>query len=105
MSLQEFTDVLLTAVGSVYHLKAPADVPDEYVIWQETGGRSLYASDVRSETVRTVQVELYTGREYTETVDRILDVLERKGIAFQEPEPHFDPDTGKTRYTIPCETV
>ncbi len=38
-------------------------------------------------------------------MDRILDVLERKGIAFQEPEPHFDPDTGKTRYTIPCETV
>lgn len=105
MTLQEFRNILLGVTGNVYHSEAPGDVRGEYIIWQEKGGRALYASDARSETVRKIQVELYTGEEFTETTDRILDALEKNGVAFREPEPYFDPDTKKTRYIIECEAV
>lgn len=104
MTLQEFRDILLTVTDKVYHLEAWQE-QEEYIIWQETGGRSLYGSGRRCATVKKVQVELYSRKEFTDTLDRLLDTLEEHEIAFEEPIPDFDPDTKKMRYIIECEVI
>ncbi len=105
MESQKFKDVLMTVMDAVYHFEVPEDAGEEYMIWQKTGGHSLYASDTRCCTVSMFQVDLYTGQEFSDTVDRILETLEANDISFQEPEPHFDPDTKKLKYIIKCEAV
>lgn len=105
MSLQEFRDLLLTVTEQVYHFENCQDTEEEYIIWQETGGKSTHASNERSETVKQIQVELYTSIEFTNTIDAILNVLETNDIAFQEPTVHFDKDTKKIRYIIECEVL
>lgn len=105
MESQEFKDVLLTVTDAVYHFEAPGGAGEEYLVWQETGGRSLYASDARCGTVEKFQVDLYTEKEFPDMVGKILEALEENGISFQEPAPYFDPDTKKLRYIIECEVV
>lgn len=105
MDLEEFKEILSTAVEELYHFEAGADAGEEYAVWQETGSRSLYSSGVRCGTVLKLQVDLYTGKENTETLGKILDVLEENDIAFMDPIPGFDPDTKKLRYIIECEAV
>lgn len=105
METQEFKDILLTVMDAVYHFEAPEDAAEEYMVWQKTGGRSFYASDTRCCTVSTFQVDLYTEQEFSDTVERILETLEANDISFQEPQPQFDPDKKKIRYTIQCEAV
>ena len=77
----------------------------EYIIWQETGSRSFYASNVRSETVRRIQVELYTAKEYTETLEKLLKVLEDNEVAFEDPVPDYDRETKRFRYIVECEVL
>lgn len=105
MGLEEFKGILSTAVEETYHFMAGPDAGEEYAVWQETGSRSLYSSGVRCGTVQKVQVDLYTGKEHTETLGRILDTLEENGIAFMDPVPDFDPVTKVMRYIIECEVV
>lgn len=105
MSLQEFRDMLLTVTEHVYHFEAWQETEDEYIIWQETGGRSLYGDGARCETVKKAQVDLYTKIEFSDTLDTLLGVLEQHDIAFQEPIPSFDTDTKRFRYIIECEVI
>lgn len=105
MSLQEFRDILLKIMENVYHFEAYQETDEEYIIWQETGGNSMHGDGVRCETVQKAQVELYTKIEFSETVGKILDVLEQNDIAFREPIPSFDADTKRFRYIIECEVL
>lgn len=105
MSMEEFKAILLPAVEELHHFEAGRDAGEEYAVWQETGGTSMYSSGVRCATVQRVQVDLYTRKEHTETLARILDALEKNDIAFREPVPGFDPDTKRMRYIIECEVV
>lgn len=105
MSLQEFKGILGTILEDVYHWEAWQETAEEYIVWQETGSRSSYASNVRSETVHQVQVELYTGKEYSETLERLLKTLEENDIAFEDPVPDYDRDTKRFRYIVECEVL
>lgn len=105
MSLQEFRDMLLTVMENVYHFEAWQETESEYIIWQETGGNSLYGDGVRCETVQKAQIDLYTMEEFSGTVGKILEVLEMHDIAFREPKPSFDTDTKRFRHIIECEVL
>lgn len=105
MSLQEFRDILLMVTDNVYHFEAAETTGSEYIIWQETGGRSLHGGNTRRETVKKVQIELYTDKEFSEMPERIMEVLEENDIAFGEPIPGFDPETKMLRYIIECEVA
>lgn len=105
MSLEKFRDILLTVLKNVYHFEAWQETDEEYIIWQETGGNSLHGDGARCETVQKAQVELYTKIEFSETKERLLEILEQNDIAFREPIPSFDTDTKRFRYIIECEVI
>lgn len=105
MTLQEFRDVLLSVTDKAYHYEAFEEQEGEYIVWQENGGRSAYGSNARANTVKNVQVELYTQEEYTPTLDKLLNVLEAEDIAFEEPITDFDKDTKRIRHIIECEVI
>lgn len=105
MSLQDFKRILETVLEEVYHFEAWQETGEEYIIWQETGSRSFYASNVRSETVRRIQVELYTEKEYSETLEKLLKVLEDNEVAFEDPVPDYDRETKRFRYIVECEVL
>lgn len=105
MTLQNFRDILLTVTDNVYHFEAYKETDAEYIVWQETGGNSLHGSNERVERVKKIQVELYTAKEFTETLDKLTEVLEKNEIAFSEPLPDFDNETKRIRYIIGCEVI
>lgn len=105
MTLREFRDLLLSVTDNVYHFEAFEESEDEYIIWQETNGRSAYGSNARTNTVKNVQVELYTQEEYTSTLDKLLEALEAEDIAFEEPVTDFNKDTKQIRHIIECEVI
>lgn len=105
MSLQEFNEVLQAVTEGVYHFNAPQEPAGEYIVWQETGLHSLYASNVRRETIKRIRVELYTEEEYSETIGKLLTILEQNEIAFQDPVSDYDRDTEKIRYSVECEVL
>lgn len=105
MRSQEFGKILETVLDPVYHIEAWQETDDEYIVWQETGSRSSYASNVRSETIQRIQVELYTRKEYSETVEKLLKTLEENEIAFEDPVPDYDRETKRFRYIVECEVL
>lgn len=105
MTLIQFCDVLKTVSNQVFHYEAFGGVSGEHIIWQETGGRSLYGSDRRQEVIREVQVDLYTKTEYTETLDKLLTALEEAEVSFEEPVTSYEKETGYIRHTIECEVI
>lgn len=103
--MQEFKKMLETVLEEVYHFEAWQEAGEEYIIWQETGSRSYYASGIRSETVQRIQVELYTAKEYQEPLEKLLKVLEDNEVAFEDPVPDYDRETKRFRYIVECEVL
>jgi hypothetical protein len=104
MTLQEFKDVLLTVTDKVYHLEAWQE-SEEYMVWQELQPKSQHGDNGRGEVVQRVQVELFTKKEFTPTLDKLIEVLEKNDIAFEEPIPDYDSNEKTMRYIIRCEVV
>lgn len=105
MTMQEFRDVLLSVTDKVYHFEAFQDSTGQYIVWQETGGHSLYGSDKRQGTVKHIQVDFFTGNEFDPVLDQLLDTLEASGVAFGEPVTSYDTNTKGIRHIIECEVV
>ena len=105
MTLREFRDLLLTVTEHVYHFEAAKETADSYIVWQEVSGRALAGSDRRQEVIRDVQVDFYTTIEFDPVLEEVLQVLEENGVAFEEPQTGFDPDTRMIRHIIECEVV
>ncbi|MCM1190742.1 MAG: hypothetical protein NC541_15815 [bacterium] len=105
MSLQEFGEMLKSVTEAVYHFEAWQETAGEYLVWQETGSRSTHASNVRRETVKRIQVELYTEEEFSETPERLMETLEEYEIAFEDPVIEYDRDLKKFRYIWECEVI
>lgn len=105
MDPNDFKAVLSGVTDKAYHLEAPKEEKGEYAIWQEAGTSSLYADNERCETVRMFLVEVYTGKESSELLEKIIEALEENDIAFREQGSHFDPYTKKIRHIIECEAV
>jgi hypothetical protein len=104
MTLQEFKDLLLTVTDRVYHLEAWQE-GEEYLVWQELQPRSSKSDNRRGEVIRRVQVDLFTREEFSQTLDKLLEVLNEHDIAFDEPVPGYDTDTKMMRYIVQCEVM
>ena len=105
MTLEAFEDILLSVTDGVYHFTAPSDLAQDYIVWQETGGKAFYADNMRKEQIRQIQVELYAAEEYPSLLYRLLAVLEEADVAFEEPEAVYGQETGVVRYTVACEIL
>jgi hypothetical protein len=104
MTLQEFSKVLLSVTDKVYHLEAWNE-SDEYIVWQEIQNRSSHGDNGRFATVKRVQVDLFTQKEFSELLDKLLETLEENDVAFDDPVPDYDSDTKVMRYIIQCEVI
>jgi hypothetical protein len=104
MTLQEFSQLLLTVTENVYHFEAWKE-SNEYIIWQELQPRSMHSDNGRSEVIQRVQVDLFTKEEFTELLDKLLEVLEANDVAFDDPIPDYDSETKVMRYIIQCEVI
>lgn len=105
MRLQEFGEILRDVTEEVYHFEAWKETAEEYIVWQETGARSLYAGNVRGETVKRIQVELYTKKEFSETAGKLMRTLEQHEIAFADPILDYDRESKRFRYILECEAI
>jgi len=105
MSLEQFRDLLLTITENVHHLEAYQETDEEYIIWQERGGNSLYGDGVRCETAKKVQIDIYTTKEFSDLPERVMRLLETQDIACKDPIPSYYTETKKMRYIIECEVL
>lgn len=105
MTLQGFRDTLLTVTDKVYHFEAAGEASGQYIVWQETGGRSLSGANQRQEIIREVQVDFFTGLEFDPMLDVLLETLDAAGVAVGEPVTVYDTDTKRIRHIIECEVV
>lgn len=105
MTLNQFRDVLLTVTDKVYQFEAMGDAEQEHIVWQETGGRALYGDGKRQERIGQLQVELYTKEPETPLLEMLLKALEEADVAFEEPVPDYERETGFIRHIIECEVI
>ncbi len=105
MTLIQFRDLLLSVTEKVFHFEAQGDTDQEHIIWQEEQNRALHGDGKRTELIRHVQVDLYTKAEYPPLLDEMLAALEDAEVAFEEPIPDYDTETGFYRYIIECEVI
>ena len=105
MTPSQFHDVLLAVTDKAYHFDAMGDTEQEHIVWQETGGRAFHGNGMRQERIRQLQVELYTKKEETPLLERVLEALEEADVAFEEPVTDYEQETGFIRHIIECEVI
>ena len=103
--LIDFKDRLLTVTENLYHYEAPKDTSLPYVIWQETGGHSLYGDNTDAVSVYRVQLDIYSENEFDPLIENILNVLREDNIAFDFPFSEYDNDLKLIRTIIECEVI
>lgn len=104
-ALIKFKDKLLEVSDNVYHYEAPEESGLPYIVWQEAGGSFTYGDSKPSESVCTIQVNVYSKAEFEPLVDEILKALACDDIACDYPVPVYDDDLKLIRTIIDCEVV
>ena len=90
---------------AVFHLSAPPEL-NRYIIWAETGVKTLRANGRVSETVSLVNVYIYTQLEDDDLLDKVCAMLEaEEDVAFGDPVPAYDDELLTMGWILECEVI
>ena len=104
-ALVNLKNKLLDISDSVYHYEAPGDAAPPYIMWQEIGGSFAFGDGNPVESVKSVQINVFSNTEFDPLIDKVLNLLTQDGIAGDYPTTMYDADLKLIRTIIECEVV
>ena len=96
---------LLKISDNVYHYEAPKDAVPPYIMWQEVGGAFAFGDGSPIESVKSVQINIFSDKEFDPLIDEVLKLLTQDDIAGNYPATVYDADLKLIRTIIECEVV
>ena len=106
MSLLDLRDALLEVLDDVYHFRAPADIPEHYILWGETGvSDSVKADDAPDTLAIRGMLYYYTSDEYDTIFDDICQSLTDHMIAWRITSIGYDDESRQIVYEIAWEVT
>lgn len=98
IKLKKIRDALLTVSDDVGHYTFSKNT-NEYIVWSEDGeGDSLHLNDQKNEQTITGTVDLFTKNEYSETIDKIQEALNKSRISFVLQSVQYEDETKYIHY-------
>lgn len=102
MTLHDFKELLLTVTPNVYHLEAVKT--DEYLVYHQTGVKTLRGGDSVSEQGIRVAVDFFTKNEKSETPERLFKVLS-ENVFVTDYITDYEHDTKYLHHAYTCEVL
>lgn len=104
-ALINLKEKLLEISDNVYHYEAPKDAVPPYIMWQEVGGTLTFGDGNPTESVKVVQINVFSDIEFDPLIDKVLELLTQDDIAGDYPTTEYDTDLKLIRTIIECEVV
>ena len=104
-ALINLKEKLLDISDNVYHFEAPKDAVPPYIMWQEVGGAFAFGDGSPTESVKVVQINVFSDIEFDPLIDKVLELLTQDNIAGDYPTTEYDTDLKLIRTIIECEVV
>ena len=98
IKLKKIRDALLNVSDAVGHYTFSKNM-NEYIVWAEDGeGDSLHLNDQKNEQTITGTIDLFTKNEYSETIDKIQEALNKSRISFVLQSVQYEEETKYIHY-------
>lgn len=98
IKLKKIRDALLNVSDVVGHYTFSKNM-NEYIVWAEDGeGDSLHLNDQKNEQTITGTIDLFTKNEYSETIDKIQEALNKSRISFVLQSVQYEEETKYIHY-------
>ena len=98
IKLKKIRDALLYVSDAVGHYTFSKNM-NEYIVWAEDGeGDSLHLNDQKNEQTITGTIDLFTKNEYSETIDKIQEALNKSRISFVLQSVKYEEETKYIHY-------
>jgi hypothetical protein len=103
MTYSDLEAVLKTVLpNDVSQRKAPRG-KTRYIVWVPVGSRSIFGSNRRGLTALQANVYVCTQTAGDTICDDVCAALDAAGIAYGDPVPDYDDETGEASWVIECE--
>jgi len=106
MKYSDLEAILKTVLpDATFHLSAPPDI-NRYIIWAETGTRTLRAGNKISERIYLANVYVYTQSEDDSLLEDVCAALEAvENVAVGDPVPAYDDELLTMGWILECEVI